>query len=96
MSASPNSSYSLPPDNSYDAFVYHITTALARQTPSGYAVDSDTNRDGEVDLQEAFDFVMNLPNYASFRQTYPDEAPHLEDNSSTNSLAERLTLNGLV
>jgi hypothetical protein len=94
-SASPGASYALEPDDSYDAFAYHLTTALARQTPSGYDVDSDTNGDGEVHLQEAFDFVMALASYSAFRGRKPSESPYIEDNAG-GALRKRLTLNGLL
>ena len=50
--SSTNMSWSLPPDDAYDAFLYYFTAALARKTPSGYPVDADgqggTPADGHI------------------------------------------------
>lgn len=47
-------SWAMAPDYLYDTFVYHWTCAVGWETPSGQAVDADTNNDGLVSMREAF------------------------------------------
>jgi hypothetical protein len=41
----------------YDEFLFHFLSALAGQNPYGVAVNADTNRDGRVTWQEAFEYT---------------------------------------
>jgi hypothetical protein len=43
----------------YDEYVYHWTSAVAGQTPSGSIVNADYNNDGYVSMKEAFDYASN-------------------------------------
>lgn len=64
-------SYPMPPDYTFDSFVYHWTSVVARQNPDGDPVDSDANGDGVVSMREAFlyaqanDHVGETPQYSS-------------------------------
>lgn len=90
VAASDSASYALPPDEAYDAFLYHFTAAIAGETPQHYVADSDANRDGHVDIQEAFDFAVGM-------DTTQDN-PQIDDNNSGGSppLKEKMTLEGLL
>jgi hypothetical protein len=94
VSASDRDSYALAPLELFDAFLCHFTTALCQQTPSTYRVHSDQNSDGEVDVAEAFQFVLQQPSYQLLRARY-QENPHIEDNAG-GQLACRLTLRGVL
>ncbi len=86
VAASKTVSFSLPPDDGYDAFAYHFTSALFGVTPHGYAADSDSNRDGHVHMSEAFGFACNMD--------ATQDAPVIKDH---NSLAmHKMTLEGLL
>lgn len=96
VSASDVQSSSLPPDDMYDAFVYHFTAALQEETPSGHPVPSDANTDTYVDIDEAFKFVDQLKSYKNLRTGgLSKDDPRLHDNV-TGDLAKRLTLKGLI
>lgn len=43
--------------NSYDHFVFYLTSALAGQFADGTPVDADTNNDGKVSMAEAFEYA---------------------------------------
>ena len=60
--------------NSYDIFVFYVTSALAGQFPDGTPVDADTNNDGLVSMAEAFD-------YARVADT-ADEIPQIESDGN--------------
>lgn len=77
-------SYAMPPDYTYDEFVYHWTAAVASEDAYGNPVDADTNNDGSVSMQEAF-------TYAEAHDTRPETPQY---NSNPGSLGEILTLLG--
>jgi hypothetical protein len=86
VAASQSVSFALPPDEGYDAFAYHFTSALTGVTPHGYAADSDMNKDGHVHMEEAFKFACKM-------NTTQDK-PKIEDH---NILAmHQMTLEGLL
>jgi len=85
VAASKGASYALDPDNAYDAFAYHFTAALAGATPSGYHADSDANRDGHVDVKEAFEFAKKMDT--------TKDTPVIDGDSV---LAAKLTLEGIL
>lgn len=64
-------SWAMGPDYLWDTFVYHWTSAVAWETPSGVPVDADTNNDSIVSMREAFvyaeahDFEDETPQYSS-------------------------------
>ncbi len=93
VAASKSASHDLPPDGAYDAFVYHFTAALALETPSGYsAPDADANKDGHIDIQEAYDFACKM----NKKQKIAD-VPDLIDNATPAlALASKLTLEGIL
>lgn len=43
----------------YDEFVYHWTAAIAGQTPDGTSINADSNNDGYISMQEAFQYAGN-------------------------------------
>jgi len=86
VAASTAASYALLPDCAYDAFVYHLTAAFALETPSGYPADADANKDGYVDVEEAYKFAKKKDTTA--------DAPAFKE--SKTGLAGRLTLEGLL
>jgi hypothetical protein len=86
LAASTSVSWSLPPDDAYDAFLYYLTTALAGKTPSSYAVNADGNADGHVDIQEAFDHAKAMDNTS--------DQPDMQD--ANPPIAARLTLEGML
>ena len=59
----------------YDEFVYHFMSAVNFQTPTGTAVDADTNDDGSVSMVEAF-------NYASGHDSWTGEHPYYDDDGN--------------
>jgi hypothetical protein len=79
-------SYAMSPYYDYDEFVFHWTSAVAGQTPSGTIVDADTNNDGFVTASEAFI-------YANSHDTQ-DETPQY--NSQPSNLGTLLALNGHI
>ena len=98
VSASNSSSTALPPDDMYDAFVYHFTTALQRQTPSGHPVlldPNDPDDDSDVTVKQAFEFTDNLQSYKELRKRggLMKDHPFLSQDKSGN-LAASLTLRG--
>lgn len=78
------SSWAMPPDYTYNEFVYHWTAAVAGEDSEGNPVDADVNNDGYVSLQEAFD-------YAKAKDTR-SETPQY--NSTKDHLGNYLTLLG--
>jgi hypothetical protein len=90
VAASDTASYSLGPDHAYDAFLYHFVSAIRGQTPQDYPADSDTNADGQVDVQEAFDFARKMDK--------TKDNPQIDDNDPAGNprLATRMTLEGLL
>jgi hypothetical protein len=96
VAASKTASYALPPDDLYDAFIYHYISALAEQTPAGYPVESDSKGDG-VDVKEAYDFATTLKSYTDWQAVGAiKDQPDIQDNSKGPSLMSRLTLHGLI
>jgi hypothetical protein len=90
VASSTSASWSLPPDDAYDAFLYYFTSALARKTPSNYPVDADgksgTAADGHVDIREAFEHAKSMDKTS--------DKPDLLD--ATPPIARRLTLQGML
>jgi len=66
------SSYVLSTNFSYDAFSYHVTSALNGAEPGGKKVNADTNKDGKVAIVEAFNYARGADKES--------ETPHYEDN----------------
>jgi len=81
-------SWSLPPDDAYDAFQYYLTTAFAGHTPSGYPVNADdqNNPDGHVSVLDAFEHAKNMDKTL--------DKPALED--AKPPIAARMTLWGML
>jgi hypothetical protein len=70
--------------SSYDEFSYLFTCALNGATPTGTAVDADTNNDGHVSMVEAFNYAQkndkwNTGGCPSYPSSW-DETPLYEDN----------------
>lgn len=58
MSAATNLEYSWSTqDLAFDEFIYHVTSAFAKQTHDGKAVNSDLNQDGFISAKEAFTYA---------------------------------------
>jgi hypothetical protein len=77
-------SYAMPPYYDYDEFVYHWTSAVAGHTPSGSAVNADSNNDGIVSIHEAFI-------YANTHDTRSETPQYI---SQPTSFGQLLSLNG--
>jgi hypothetical protein len=92
VAASKAASHALPPEGTYDAFLYNFTAALATETPSKYSVSADAKKDGHIDVWEAYDFACAMNVAQSVTDT-----PDLQDNSARAlALANKLTLTGLL
>lgn len=79
-------SYACDSEGNYDEFVYHWTAAVRGKTPSGTAVDADSNNDGKVSLKEAF-------TYAEQKDSRPENPQYYEFPAG---LGDLWTLCGLV
>lgn len=90
VASSTSASWSLPPDDAYDAFLYYFTAALAGRTPSNYDVDADGKSgrpaDGHVDIREAFEHAKSKDKTA--------DKPDIQD--ATPPIALRMTLRGML
>lgn len=86
IAASDSVSYALPPDDAYDSFLYHFTSALMTTTPSIYPAFSDVDNDGHVSLQEAFNFAK--------QKNLTGDQPMISDRNT--GMARRMTLRGLL
>lgn len=51
-------SWAMPPDYLYDTYVFHWTAAVRGVDAWGSAVDADTNNDGEVTMDEAYQYAL--------------------------------------
>ncbi len=80
------SSWAMPPDYTYNEFVFHWTAAVTGQEPDGTPVDADTDNDGNVTMQEAF-------NYAEAHDT---QSEYPQYDSQPSGLGSNLTLDGLI
>lgn len=78
-------SWAMPPSYVYDEFVYYWTAAIAGSYPNGTAANADTNLDGYVSMQEAFNFAQS--------HDAASETPQF--NSQPASLATQSSINGI-
>lgn len=46
-------------EGSYDEYIYHWTSAIFGKTPTGAAVNADTNHDGIVSMKEAHEYAKS-------------------------------------
>lgn len=71
------SSYARP-NLVYDEFIYHWVSAVSGSTPEGTPVNADTDNDGIVSMQEAFQYAESqdtrteTPQYASLPSDFGD------------------------
>ena len=66
------SSYVLSSNQNYDAFSYHITSALNGAEPGGKKVDADGDKDGKISIMEAFNYAQTAD--------LESETPQYDDN----------------
>ena len=52
-------SWAMPPDYTYDEFVYYWTAAVRGETPEGTPVDADSDGDGNISMEEAFIYARD-------------------------------------
>ncbi|MCD4653178.1 hypothetical protein K8T06_04520, partial [bacterium] len=52
-------SWAMPPDYVYDTYVFHWTAAVTGQDAYGVPVDADYNSDGEITMDEAYDYALD-------------------------------------
>lgn len=74
-------------DIPYDEFVYHWICAVNEATPNKTSIKSDTDKNGRVTMEEAF-------NYAKVHDRVTDEHPMYT--STPNSIGEDLAFNHIV
>lgn len=74
-------------DIPYDEFVYHWICAVNEATPNKTSIKSDTDKNGRVTMEEAF-------NYAKVHDRVTDE--HQMYTSTPNSIGEDLAFNHIV
>ncbi|MDR2064264.1 MAG: C13 family peptidase, partial [Prevotellaceae bacterium] len=70
----------------YDEFVYHWTSAVASQTPTGTIVNADSNNDGIISINEAFIYA----------QSHDTKSETPQYSSNPNALGTSLSLKGIT
>jgi hypothetical protein len=87
VASSSGLSWSLGPDDAYDAFLYYLTSAFASKTPSGYPVNADdaVSPDGRISVQEEYNHARGM-----------DKTPDAPDIHDPASIALRMTLDGML
>jgi len=69
-------SWAMPPDYVYDTYVFHWTAAVSGEDAFGVAVDADANSDGEITMDEAYQYALDAdtddehPQYAEWPAGY--------------------------
>ncbi|MBN1879864.1 caspase family protein [bacterium] len=53
-------SWAMPPDYVYDTYVFHWTAAINWEDAYGNPVDADTNNDGEITMDEAYAYALDM------------------------------------
>ena len=53
-------SWAMPPDYVYDTYVFHWTAAIEWMDAYGNPVDADTNNDGEITMDEAYQYALAM------------------------------------
>jgi len=69
--SSTETSYSCDTEGPYDEFVYHFMSAVNFETPTGTAVEADTDNNGSVSMVEAFNYACNHD--SRFEHPYYDD-----------------------
>ena len=72
--SSTESSWAMTPYCYYDEFSYHWTCAVAWQDPEGVSVDADSDNNGQVSMEEAFDYAESHDTAAETPQYSEDPA----------------------
>lgn len=69
-------SWAMPPDYVYDTYVFHWTAAVRGMDAYGTPVDADTNQDGEITMDEAYQYAVTMdqddehPQYGEWPEGY--------------------------
>ncbi|GEM_PF-3217412 len=69
-------SWAMGPDYVYDTYVFHWTAAVRGEDAYGNPVDADSNNDGEVSMQEAYNYALAMdqddehPQYGEYPAGY--------------------------
>jgi hypothetical protein len=89
-------SWAMPPNYTYNEFAYHWTAAVAGEDPNGNTIDADTDNNGYVSVQEAFDYAYTNDDYVNgvYISGYGTVYEHPQYNSQKYTLGENLTLLG--